>query len=217
MIQLLNVSKSYNGVQALDQISATIPQGQITSITGPQGSGKSSLLSMISRVISKDSGEIWLDGKEINHWKSTDLSRKTSILKQTRSIGLRLTVRELVAFGRFPHSRGQLNEEDHQYMDEALDSMDLRKLQHTYMHQLNEDDTQRAYIAMIIAQNSDYVLLDEPFQQLNVQQCEDMMYILRRLAAEGQKTIVLAHPEHHCAFCNADCVFALRNGRIEAS
>lgn len=117
MIQVTNVSKAYSGKKVVDNVSVSIPKGKITSFIGPNGAGKSSLLSMISRLVTKDSGEIMIEGKEVGEWKSGDLAKKISILKQSNHISLRLTVRELVSFGRFPYSQGRLTAEDNKYVD----------------------------------------------------------------------------------------------------
>ncbi|MFC7679695.1 ABC transporter ATP-binding protein [Paenibacillus sp. GCM10028914] len=215
MIQVTNVSKAYNGKKVVDSVSVTIPKGKITSFIGPNGAGKSSLLSMVSRLVSKDSGEIMIEGKEVSEWKSGDLAKKISILKQSNHISLRLTVRELVSFGRFPYSQGRLTAEDEKYVDEAIRYMELEDMQHKYLHQLSGGQTQRAYIAMVIAQNTEYILLDEPLNNLDMKHSVQIMKILRKLVADLNKTIVIVIHDINFASCYSDYIVALKDGKIE--
>src|SRR5690554_5361795 len=108
MIELRDVVKRYGDVTVVDRVSLQIPQGKITSFIGPNGAGKSTLLSVISRLIKKDGGEVYIDHKELGQWDSRELSRRIAILKQTNHVNLRLTIRELVSFGRFPYCQGNL-------------------------------------------------------------------------------------------------------------
>lgn len=215
MIQVTNVSKAYNGKKVVDNVSVSIPKGKITSFIGPNGAGKSSLLSMVSRLVSKDSGEIMIEGKEVGEWKSSDLAKKISILKQSNHISLRLTVRELVSFGRFPYSQGRLTAEDKKYVDEAIRYMELEDMQDKYLHQLSGGQTQRAYIAMVIAQNTEYILLDEPLNNLDMKHSVQIMKILRKLVEDLNKTIVIVIHDINFASCYSDYIVALKDGKIE--
>ncbi|CAM3345846.1 MULTISPECIES: iron ABC transporter ATP-binding protein [Paenibacillus] len=216
MIQVTNVSKVYGGKKVVDNVSVTIPKGQITSFIGPNGAGKSTLLSMISRLTGKDSGQIMVDGKEVSQWKSGDLAKKVSILKQSNHISLRLTVRELVSFGRFPYSQGRLTAEDEKYVDEAIAYMELQDMQHKYLHQLSGGQTQRAYIAMVIAQNTEYILLDEPLNNLDMKHSVQIMKILRKLVTDLNKTIVIVIHDINFASFYSDYIVALKDGAIES-
>ncbi|WP_018754614.1 ABC transporter ATP-binding protein [Paenibacillus terrigena] len=214
MVEVSNVSKSYGNKSVVDQVSVSIRKGQVTSFIGPNGAGKSTLLSMISRLIKMDSGKVKIEGKEISEYKSNDLSKKISILKQSNHITLKLTIRELVAFGRFPYSQGRLTEEDWKFVDEAIDYMDLRELQHHYLDQLSGGQTQRAYIAMVIAQNTEYILLDEPLNNLDMKHSVQIMKTLRRLVDELGKTVVIVIHDINFASCYSDYIVALKDGKI---
>src|SRR5690625_2908609 len=146
MLNIEGVSKFFNDKKALDDISVNIKKGTITSFIGPNGAGKSTLISMISRLITQDGGEITIDGKDITKVKNNDLAKKLSILKQSNSINLKLTIRELVSFGRFPYSQGRLNKEDWAKVDEAIDYLELRDMQHKYLDELSGGQRQRAHI-----------------------------------------------------------------------
>jgi len=214
MITIQNVSKRYGNKSVVNDVNLTIEEGKITSFIGPNGAGKSTLLSMVSRLIPKDSGEIMVDGKEISKWKPNELAKKLSILKQSNHINIRLTVRELVSFGRFPYSKGKLTKEDWKYVDEAIAYMELESIQDKFLDQLSGGQQQRAYIAMVIAQNTDYILLDEPLNNLDMKHSVQIMKVLRRLADELGKTVVIVIHDINFASCYSDHVVALKNGTV---
>jgi len=214
MIEVKQISKAYGGKPVIDQVSVQIKKGQITSFIGPNGAGKSTLLSMVSRLLTKDTGEIWIEGREISDWKNTELAKKISILKQSNHINLRLTVRELVSFGRFPYSQGRLTKEDWEKVDEAIDYMDLTDMQHKNLDQLSGGQNQRAFIAMVIAQNTEYILLDEPLNNLDMKHSVQIMKVLRRLVEELGKTVVIVIHDINFASCYSDYIVALKDGRV---
>ncbi|MGE8204877.1 ABC transporter ATP-binding protein [Heyndrickxia sp. NPDC080065] len=214
MITIKNVSKMYGDKCVVDHVSLNIEKGKITSFIGPNGAGKSTLLSMISRLISKDSGEITIDGKEVSKCKTNELAKKMAILKQSNHINIRLTIRELVSFGRFPYSQGKLTKEDWKFVDEAIDYMELTDIQHKFLDQLSGGQQQRAYIAMVIAQNTDYILLDEPLNNLDMKHSVQIMKVLRKLTDELGKTVVIVIHDINFASCYSDHVVALKDGKI---
>lgn len=214
MIELRNVSKQYDGVTVVNNVSLTIGEGQITSFIGPNGAGKSTLLSIISRLIKRDGGEVLIDGVPIEEWDNCQLARRISILKQSNQVNMRLTIRELVSFGRFPYSQGNLTKDDWKMVDEALEYMQLTDIQHKYLHQLSGGQRQRAYIAMVIAQDTDYILLDEPLNNLDMQHAVEIMKILRSLVDELGKTVVIVIHDINFASCYSDSIVVMHNGII---
>ncbi|MCM3239755.1 ABC transporter ATP-binding protein [Heyndrickxia sp. FSL K6-6286] len=214
MIEIRNVSKTYGNKSVVENVSLNIEKGKITSFIGPNGAGKSTLLSMMSRLISRDSGEILIDGKDISKCKSNLLAKKMSILKQSNHINIRLTVRELVSFGRFPYSQGKLTKEDWVYVDEAIAYMELEDIQHKFLDQLSGGQQQRAYIAMVIAQNTEYILLDEPLNNLDMKHSVQIMKVLRKLTDELGKTVVIVIHDINFASCYSDHVVALKDGKV---
>lgn len=217
MVEIKHVTKRYGGVNVVDDVSLSIKKGSITSFIGPNGAGKSTLLSMISRLISKDAGEVLIEGKEISTCKSNELARKISVLKQSNHISVRLTVKELVSFGRFPYSQGKLTSEDRAFVDEAIAYMDLGEMQDKYIDQLSGGQRQRAYIAMVMAQDTEYILLDEPLNNLDMKHSVQIMKVLRRLVEEKGKTIVLVIHDINFASCYSDYIVALKDGRVASS
>ncbi|KOY14585.1 MULTISPECIES: ABC transporter ATP-binding protein [Paenibacillus] len=214
MVEVRNVTKQYGGVRVVDDVSLNIAKGKITSFIGPNGAGKSTLLSMITRLISKDTGQVLIEGQEIEGWKNKDLSKKISVLKQSNHINIRLTVEDLVAFGRFPYSQGRLTAEDRQWIQEAIDYMELAPFRKKYLDELSGGQRQRAYIAMVIAQNTEYILLDEPLNNLDMKHSVQIMKVLRKMVDELGKTIVIVIHDINFASCYSDYIVALKDGRV---
>lgn len=214
MVKVKSVSKKYNDKNVIEDVSVQIERGTITSFIGPNGAGKSTLISMISRLISKDAGEITIDGEDIADIKDSDLAKKISILKQSNSTNVKLTIKELVSFGRFPHSQGRLKKHDWEKVNEAIDYMELEPLKDKYLDELSGGQRQRAYIAMVLAQDTDYILLDEPLNNLDMRHSAQIMKTLRRLVDELGKTIVIVIHDINFASCYSDQIVALKDGQI---
>ncbi|MPQ25614.1 iron ABC transporter ATP-binding protein [Bacillus paralicheniformis] len=214
MIEVRDIMKQFGEQTVVHPTTLTIQKGMITSFIGPNGAGKSTLLSIISRLIGMDAGKVLIDGKEISAYKSNDLAKKISILKQSNQINIRLTVRELVSFGRFPYSQGRLSKEDWAYVDEAIDYMKLRDIEHKHLDQLSGGQCQRAFIAMVIAQDTDYILLDEPLNNLDMKHSVEIMKLLKDLVENRGKTIVIVIHDINFASVYSDRIAALKNGRI---
>lgn len=214
MVKLKSVFKAYNQKKVIEDVSLEIEKGTITSFIGPNGAGKSTLVSMISRLISKDGGAITIDGRDIMHTKNNEMAKKISILKQTNAVNLKLTIRELVSFGRFPYSQGKLTKVDEAKIDEAIDYMELRDMQDQYLDELSGGQRQRAHIAMVIAQDTEYILLDEPLNNLDMRHSVQIMKTLRNLVNEMGKTILLVIHDINFASCYSDHIVALKNGKI---
>lgn len=214
MVEVKKLFKRYSNKTVVEDVSLEIQKGKITSFIGPNGAGKSTVLSMISRLITKDSGEVLIDGQDMSSFKSNELAKKIAILKQANHINIRLTIRELVAFGRFPYSQGKLTKEDWKYVDEAIDYMELAGMQEKFLDQLSGGQQQRAFIAMVIAQNTEYVLLDEPLNNLDMKHSVQIMKVLRRLADELGKTVIIVIHDINFASCYSDYIVALKDGKV---
>lgn len=214
MVEVKQVLKRYGRKTVIDRVSLSVPRRKLTSLIGPNGAGKSTLLSMMSRLIPKDGGEIWIEGKEIARYRTEELAKKISILKQSNHIAARLTVHELVSFGRFPYSRGRLTRQDRDYVREAIRYMELEPLQDRYMDELSGGQRQRAYIAMVLAQDTDYIFLDEPLNNLDMKHAVQMMEVLRKLVDELGKTIVMVMHDINFASCYSDYMVALKDGAV---
>jgi iron complex transport system ATP-binding protein len=214
MIQVRELSKFYGKKVVVEKVSVNIHRGKITSFIGPNGAGKSTLLSMVSRLLDADTGEVLVDKDNVKQMKSNDFSKRVSILKQSNFMNVRLTIRELVSFGRFPHSRGRLSAEDLRIVDQAMDYMDLMGMQHDYLDELSGGQRQRAFIAMVIAQDTDYILLDEPLNSLDMKHSVQNMKILRRLVDDLGKTVVIVLHDINFESVYSERIVALKNGRV---
>jgi iron complex transport system ATP-binding protein len=214
MITVRNVTKRYGGTTVLDDVSCDIPRGGITSIIGPNGAGKSTLLSLISRLQPMDAGGVSVAGLDVTATPSKELAKTMAILRQENHLTMRLTVRDLVAFGRFPHSGGRQTVEDLVHVDQAIGQLDLTSMADKFVDELSGGQRQRAYIAMVLAQDTEYLLLDEPLNNLDMKHSVEMMRLLRRLADELGKTIVLVVHDINFASCYSDTILAMKDGKL---
>ncbi|MBU5317463.1 ATP-binding cassette domain-containing protein [Clostridium bornimense] len=214
MIEVKNLVKKYGDKVVVNNVSLDIEKGKITSLIGPNGAGKSTVLSMISRIMRSDSGEIKIDGKTLEQWDTKELSKKIAILKQTNNINVRLTIKEIVSFGRYPHCDGKLKEEDIKYVNEAIEYMKLKDIEDRYLDEISGGQRQRAYIAMVIAQNTEYILLDEPLNNLDMKHSVEMMRVLRNLVDELGKTVVIVMHDINFASVYSDKIVILKNGEV---
>ncbi|KYC66825.1 iron ABC transporter ATP-binding protein [Heyndrickxia coagulans] len=214
MVNVMNVLKSYGSKKVIDHVSVKIPKGKITSFIGPNGAGKSTLLSIISRLEFSDEGDVYIDGEAVSRTNSKKLAKKISILKQSNHMNIRLTVRELVAFGRFPHSEGRLTDSDQKMIDQAIAYMELEEYENQYLDELSGGQRQRAYIAMVLAQNTEYILLDEPLNNLDMKHSVQIMKVLRKLADELGKTVLIVIHDINFASFYSDYIVAMKDGKI---
>ena len=213
-MNIQELTKTYDGKTVVDSVSFEIPKGKVLSLIGPNGAGKSTVMGMISRLIARDEGMVDFHGKDIGKWKSRELSKKLAILTQSNQIQMKLTVQELVAFGRFPYSGNRITKEDQEIIDQAIAYMELEEMRDRFIDELSGGQRQRAMIAMVIAQDTDYVLLDEPTNDLDIYHAANMMKIVRRLCDELGKTVVLVLHEINYAAFYSDYICAFVDGRI---
>ncbi len=216
-MRIRNLTKRYDGNTVVDGVSFDIPDGSVVSLIGPNGAGKSTVMGMISRLISRDEGEVEFDGRDLSSWRSRDLARRLAILTQSNDIQMKLTVEELVSFGRFPYSGNHLTKEDMQHVNDAISYMELDEFRDRFIDELSGGQRQRALIAMVIAQDTDYVLLDEPTNNLDIYHASNMMKIVRRLCDELGKTVVLVLHEINYAAFYSDFIYAFKNGQLICS
>src|SRR5690606_12332007 len=147
MIVARDLNKIYGGTSVVRDVSLTIPRGGITSIIGPNGAGKSTLLALLSRLLPATSGSVHIDELDVAKAPSDLLARRLSILRQDNHLVARLTVRDLVAFGRFPHSRGRLTEEDEKRISASIRYMELEPLADRFLDEMSGGQRQRAFVA----------------------------------------------------------------------
>ncbi|MDO5897978.1 iron ABC transporter ATP-binding protein [Agrobacterium sp. Azo12] len=214
MIVTNGISKSYGNSLVVDDVSITIPVGGLTSIIGPNGAGKSTLLSIIARLMAMDKGTVTVDGMDVTKTQSDQLARRLSILRQDNHISSRLTVRDLVTFGRYPYSKGRPTVEDKVHVDQAMQYLNLEPLADRFLDELSGGQRQRAFVAMVLCQDTDYVLLDEPLNNLDMKHASAMMKILRKAADDLKKTVVLVLHDINFASWYSDNIIAMRDGKV---
>lgn len=216
MITLKDVRKDYSSDVAIGPVNLEIPTGGITALVGPNGAGKSTLLTMIGRLLAVDSGTVSIGGTDVTQAKNKDLAKVISILRQENHFVTRLTVRQLVGFGRFPYSGGRLTEEDEEIISKYIDFLGLNALEGRFLDQLSGGQRQRAYVAMVLCQETEHVLLDEPLNNLDIAHSVEMMQHLRSAATELGRTIVIVLHDINFAARYADYICAAKDGAIAA-
>ena len=214
VLLLEDVRVTFGHVIALDGLSLTATTGAITAVLGPNGAGKSTMLTMIGRLLDMDEGSIEIAGYDIQSSKSVDLAKIVSILRQENHFVTKLTVRQLVGFGRFPYTKGRLNQHDEEVISKYIRFLHLEELQHRYLDQLSGGQRQRAYVAMVLCQETDYVLLDEPLNNLDISHSVDMMRHLREAAQNLGRTVIVVLHDINFAARYADYICACKDGQI---
>ena len=213
-MQISHIIKKYDEKTVVNDVSFSLPKGKVTSLIGPNGAGKSTVMSIISRLIAPDNGSVVIEKKDINKWNSKELSKHLAILTQSNNIQMKLTVEELVAFGRFPHSGGRLTDKDKDIINKSIEYMELNELRNRFIDELSGGQRQRAYIAMVIAQDTEFILLDEPTNNLDIYHATNLMKIIRKLSDELGKTVVTVLHEINYAAFYSDYICAFKDGRV---
>lgn len=214
MIIATGVKKYYGTTPVVDDVTITLPAGGMTAIIGPNGAGKSTFLSLISRLIGMDAGVVTVDGLDVVNTPGDTLARRLSILRQDNHMTARLTVRDLVAFGRYPHSKGRLTAADKGHIDRALAYLELTELEGRFLDELSGGQRQRAFVAMVLCQDTDYLLLDEPLNNLDMKHAAGMMKLLHRASRELGKTVVTVLHDINFASWYSDHIVAMRDGKV---
>lgn len=214
MIEVEALSKSYGETVVLDAVSVAIARAGVTAIIGPNGAGKSTLLSIIGRVLKADGGRVAVDGLDLSQTPGDVIARRLSFLRQDNHMTARLTVRDLVTFGRFPYSKGRTTAEDKAHVDRAIAFLGLADLADRFLDELSGGQRQRAFIAMIVCQDTDYVLLDEPLNNLDIRHAIAIMRLIRSAARDLGKTVVVVLHDINMAAAHCDRILAMKDGRV---
>lgn len=217
MISVRNIHKSYGIKNILSEITINFPEKQLTSLIGPNGAGKSTLLMMMANLSKPDQGKILFNIQNIHEIPLSEYAKTVATLRQTPGMNLRMTVKELITFGRFPYSRGSLTSYDHHVIDEAIQFLDLDTLSDCYLDELSGGQRQMAFLAMIIAQQTDVLLLDEPLNNLDMKHAVQIMQALRRLCDEQGRTVILVIHDINFAANYSDYIVALKNNTVYLS
>ncbi|MFV0335054.1 MAG: ABC transporter ATP-binding protein [Tropicimonas sp.] len=220
MISIRNVSHRIGTAPILHDISLDIPGAGITALIGPNGAGKSTLLNLVARLIPLGAGRIGVDGLDVARTPTRRLALKLAIVAQSLGVASRLRVRDLVGFGRWPHHRGRPTDEDRVAVEAALAGFDLTDLSHRFLDELSGGQQQRAFVAMGFAQGTDWLLLDEPLNNLDMYHARALMkriHAATRPAAPHPRAVVMVVHEINHVAAWADHVVALKEGRLVLS
>lgn len=209
-----NLKKVYGKNTVVDNVNFEIEKGKVTSFIGPNGAGKSTVMHLLSRLIKRDGGNIYYADKDILDYNSDALAKKISILSQSNNISTKLTVYDLVSFGRFPHCKGKLTDECVDKINQALETMEISDIKDRFIDELSGGQRQRAFIAMVLAQDTDYILLDEPTNSLDIYHATELMKKIRKAAEISNKTIVIVLHEINLAAFYSDYIIAFKDGKI---
>ncbi|GAA1137249.1 MULTISPECIES: ATP-binding cassette domain-containing protein [Microbacterium] len=214
MIRIRDLVQRYSSDTEIGPVSIDLPAGGIVALIGPNGAGKSTLLTMMGRLLAPDEGTVEIDGLDVHRTPSKQVAKIVSILRQENHFVTRLTVRQLVGFGRYPHSGGRLTQLDEDKITEAIDFLGLTELEQRFIDELSGGQRQRAYVAMVLAQDTEFVLLDEPLNNLDMKHAVQMMKHLRRAAEELGRTIVIVLHDINFAGHYADHICAMKDGAV---
>ena len=214
MIHVSGLTKSYGQWPVLSDVDLDLPDGELIGLVGANGAGKSTLLSVMARLLGADAGTVKVGGLNVATTPSDELAKVLCVLKQDNHMLVRLTVRDLVSFGRYPHNHGRPTEHDDAVVEKALAWMDLNDLAGRYLDQMSGGQRQRAFVAMVLAQETPYMLLDEPLNNLDMVHSVTMMRRLRAAAHELGRTVVVVMHDINMAAAWADRIVALRDGAV---
>ncbi|HEY0213979.1 MAG TPA: ATP-binding cassette domain-containing protein [Paenirhodobacter sp.] len=214
-IQIRGVTHRIHGAQILQPIDLSVPAGKMTALIGPNGAGKSTLVRLIARIDPLQNGDIHVGGLDVAATPSARLALELAFMGQHSGLVSRLRVRELVAFGRWPHCQGRPGPADHAAVGQALTDFDLMPLADRFMDELSGGQAQRAHLAMTVAQQTPWVLLDEPLNNLDLAHARALMVHLARLRDQGRSVLVVLH-DLNFASGWADHVVSMKAGQVVA-
>ncbi|MFJ5771991.1 ABC transporter ATP-binding protein [Psychrobacillus sp. NPDC093180] len=217
MLQTKEMSFEHSPSFQLDTIDIHIKEGEIVSLIGPNGSGKSTLLRLITHLIQPKSGEVILDGTQMERMKRQEIAKKLAMLPQMQDHQLDLTVRELVEFGRYPHRKAysSLTKEDEEIIEWAITVTRLNSYEYRMLQSLSGGERQRAWIAMAIAQRPKILLLDEPTTYLDISHQLEVMELVKELNERFNVTVVMVLHDINQAARYSDRLVVLKNGKIQ--
>ncbi|KXZ39237.1 iron complex transport system ATP-binding protein [Alkalithermobacter thermoalcaliphilus JW-YL-7 = DSM 7308] len=218
-IRVSNLSVGYEDNLIIDKMELSIPKGEISIIIGSNGCGKSTLLKSIARVIKPRSGEIFINGQNIKKQKERQIATQIAFLPQSPVCPSGMTVRELVAYGRFPYQKmiGGLKAHDKEIINWAIEETGLKEFADRQIENLSGGQRQRAWIAMTLAQDTDIIMLDEPTTYLDISYQLEVLQVLEKLNKEKNITVVMVLHELNNACRFASNIIGLRKGKIICS
>ena len=206
----------YRGHRVVEDISLSLPCGRLVCLLGPNGAGKSTLLRTLCGFQPPIAGTVTISGSDITTMSAAEVARLVSVVLTDRPLTPSLTAAEMVGMGRAPYTGfwGRLSEDDHRIVDEAMQSVGISHMSHRRVCSLSDGECQKTMIAKTLAQQTPYILLDEPTAFLDFTGKVELMQLLRRLAHEQGKTILMSTHDLEAALRTADRMWILADGAI---
>ncbi|MBO7068395.1 MAG: ABC transporter ATP-binding protein [Bacteroidaceae bacterium] len=216
MLDIKHLTTGYGSHVITHEINATLMPGELTSLLGSNGVGKSTLLRTLSTFLPPLSGEIVLQGKALGSLSASELSRLIGVVLTERPDVQNMTVRDMVSMGRSPYTGfwGRLTPKDEQYVTEAMKLAGITQLEHRMINTLSDGERQKVMIAKVLSQQTPVILLDEPTAFLDFPSKIEMMRLLRRLAHEMQKIIFLSTHDVEMALRLSDRLWIMHPGEV---
>ncbi|WP_429842478.1 ABC transporter ATP-binding protein [Brevibacillus sp. FIR094] len=208
----------YGELSIVKDLNISIPSGKITALVGANGSGKSTILKTLARIMKPTGGQVFLDGKSIHQQSTKEVAKQLAILPQNPTAPDGLTVSELVTYGRFPHQKGfgSLTKEDKEIISWAISMTGMSDFHDRPVDQLSGGQRQRAWIAMALAQGTDILFLDEPTTFLDMAHQLEVLKLLQKLNDEENRTIVMVVHDLNHATRYAQHMVAISRGTVVA-
>lgn len=193
-----------------------IPDNSISTIIGPNGCGKSTLLKALTKILPYSKGQILLDGQALTSYKTKDLAKKMALLPQSQIAPSNISVRELIAYGRYPHQGnfGILSSQDQEIINWAISKTKLNDVENSIVDSLSGGQRQRVWVALALAQQTDIIYLDEPTTYLDLAHQLDLMKLLKQLNMEENRTIVMVLHDLNLAARYSDYMISMNSGQI---
>lgn len=215
MLELVNLTGGYNGDNKVKNINAEFKKNEITVIIGPNGCGKSTLLKLMVRLLKPVSGQIMLNGSDISPLPRKEFAQTVSFLPQARSVP-HMSAGSLVLHGRYPYLSytRRYSKKDYEAVEKALTMTETGKFRDIPMDLLSGGERQKVYLAMLIAQDTDVILLDEPTTYLDIHYQFELMNIICNLKQQGKTIITVLH-DLSLALKYADQVILMNQGKME--
>ncbi|QUX94411.1 ferric citrate ABC transporter ATP-binding protein FecE [Marinomonas sp. CT5] len=210
-----NLSVGYHNKAIVKQVDLSIPEGKIIALLGPNGCGKSTLLKAMARILSPLEGQIHWQGKNLHGISSKKLAQQLALLPQTQPIPEGIKVKDLVAYGRSPYTGfwGRINQDDQVIIDKVMEETGITKLADQLVSELSGGQRQRVWLAMTLAQDTPYLLLDEPTTYMDLSHQVELMHLLRKLNRQGKTIITVLHDINQAArYC--DHLIVMKQGEI---
>ncbi|WP_160032669.1 ABC transporter ATP-binding protein [Paenibacillus sp. An7] len=218
-LETAGLNIAYENRLIVDDLNIQIPQGKITALVGANGSGKSTILKTMARLMQPKTGRVLLDGKSIHKQSTREVAKQLAILPQNPTAPEGLTVTELISYGRFPYQKGfgSLQAEDKKMIEWAIESTRLQEFHDRPIDQLSGGQRQRAWIAMALAQDTDILFLDEPTTFLDMAHQLEVLQLLEELNVTAKRTIVMVVHDLNHASRYAHHMIAIKQGKAAAT